>query len=89
STSDQWQALPFPQRLPVAGLVQVSRTQTQKTDTNGATPDDFARDKETIVESAGGYYGGRIFGSSGALIQYSYDGYEQKWGMEMFDARYG
>lgn len=89
STSDQWQSLPFPQRLPVAGLVQVSRTQTQKTDTSGATPDDFSRDKETIVESAGGYYGGRIFGSSGALIQYSYDGYEQKWGMEMLDARYG
>lgn len=74
--------------VPVSFLLQVSRTSTQNIGTPGATPDDFPRDRQTIVQAAGLYYGGKITDKSGALIQYFYNGIERKWGMEMFDVRY-
>lgn len=79
----------FFDKMPIAALLQVSRTATKNTGTDGATPDDFLRDRKTIVQAAGLYYGGKIVDNAGALVQYSYDGIERKWGMEMFDARYG
>ena len=75
-------------KIPVAALLQISRTSTKKTDTPEAMPDSFPRDRQTIVQAAGFYYGGKITDQSGALIQYNYNGIERKWGMEMFDARY-
>ena len=75
-------------QLPVSGLLQVSRTSTRNTETPGAMPDSFPRDRQVIVQAAGIYYGGKITEKSGALIQYNYDGIERRWGMEMFDARY-
>ena len=75
-------------RIPVSALLQISRTSTAKTDTPEAMPDSFPRDRQTIVQAAGLYYGGKITDQSGALIQYNYDGIERRWGMEMFDARY-
>ena len=80
---------PFFDKVPVSALLQVSRTQTKNTGTDGAMPDDFPRDRETIIQAAGFYWGGKIIDNAGALIQYNYDGIERKWGMEMFDARYG
>jgi hypothetical protein len=76
-------------KVPVAGILQVSRTQTKNTGTDEAMPDDFPRDRETIIQAAGFYWGGKIIDNVGALIQYNYDGIERKWGMEMFDMRYG
>ena len=75
-------------KVPVSALLQISRTSTKATDTPGAMPESFPRDRETIVQAAGLYYGGKITDQSGALIQYNYNGIERKWGMEMFDARY-
>lgn len=75
-------------KIPVSALLQVSRTSTSKTDTPGAMPDSFRRDRQVIVQAAGVYYGGKITDQSGALIQYNYGGIERRWGMEMFDARY-
>ena len=75
-------------KIPVSALLQISRTSTSKTDTSGAMPDSFPRDRQAIVQAAGVYYGGKITDQSGALIQYNYNGIERKWGMEMFDARY-
>ena len=75
-------------KIPISALLQVSRTATKNTDTAGATSDSFPRDRQTIVQAAGFYYGGKITDQSGALIQYNYDGIERRWGMEMFDARY-
>lgn len=87
-SSEKWDASPFLEKIPVAGLLQVSRTQTSKTDTPSAMPDDFDKDRETIIQAAGFYYGGKITDNSGALVQYNYNGFEEKWGMEMFDVRY-
>lgn len=79
---------PIFDKIPVAALLQVARTSTAKTDTPGATAESFPQDRKTIAQAVGLYYGGKITDQSGALIQYSYDGIERKWGMEMFDARY-
>jgi len=79
---------PFFDKVPISALLQVSRTATKNTGTGGATDEDFPRDRDTLVLAAGLYYGGRITDRSGALVQYSYDGEERKWAMEMFDARY-
>jgi hypothetical protein len=78
----------FFDKVPISALLQVSRTATKNTATDGATADDFPRDRETIVQGAGLYYGGKIIDNAGALIQYNYNGIERKWGMEMFDVRY-
>ena len=75
-------------KIPVSALLQISRTSTNKTDTPKAMPDSFPRDRQTIVQAAGVYYGGKITDQSGALIQYNYGGIDRRWGMEMFDARY-
>ena len=87
-SSEKWDAAPFLERIPVAGLLQVSQTQTSNTHTADAMPGDFTKDRETIIQAAGVYYGGKITDNSGALIQYNYHGFEEKWGMEMFDLRY-
>lgn len=79
---------PFFDKVPLAAFLQVSRTATNNTGTAGATDADFPRDRDTLVQAAGLYYGGRITDRSGALIQYSYDGVERKWAMEMADVRY-
>ncbi len=88
-SSAKWDEKPLVERIPVSGLVQLSRTSTKNTSAGGATPGtDFVRDRETVLQGAGLYYGGKITEKSGALIQYNYDGIEERWGMEMFDARY-
>lgn len=79
---------PILDKIPISLLLQISRTGTNKTGTQGATSSDFPRDKDIIAQAAGLYYGGKITENSGALVQYSYDGIERRWGMEMFDARY-
>ncbi|MFZ5589990.1 MAG: hypothetical protein ACOY4M_10215 [Pseudomonadota bacterium] len=79
---------PFFDKVPLAALLQVSWTATRDTSTPGAMSADFPRDRDTFIQAAGLYYGGRITDKSGALVQYNYDGVERKWAMEMFDARY-
>ncbi|HEX8012303.1 MAG TPA: hypothetical protein VF814_15415 [Casimicrobiaceae bacterium] len=76
-------------KVPVAALLQVSRTATKNTGTEEAMSEDFPRDRETIIQAAGVYYGGKIFDNLGALVQYNYDGIERRWGVEMVDVRYG
>lgn len=80
---------PIYDKIPVAGLLQVSQTATKNTGTPGATPDDFVDNRETIVQAVGVYYGCKITDNSGALIQYNWDGVEQKWAVEMVDIRAG
>lgn len=45
------------------------------------------RDRQTIAQAAGVYYAGRITERTGALVQYSYDGIERSWDVEMADIR--
>lgn len=88
-SSAKWDEKALAERIPVSGLLQISRIGVRNTTAGGATPEtDFPRDRETIVQAAGLYYGGKITEKTGALIQYNWDGIEKKWGMEMFDARY-
>ena len=74
--------------VPIAALLQVSRNATNNVGTQGAEPQQFPRDRETIVQAAGLYYGGKITEKSGALVQYFYDGIEKVWAMEMLDVRW-
>ena len=62
-------------KVPLSALLQVSRTSTKSVGTAGATQESFPRDRETIVQAAGLYYGGKITDKSGALVQYNYDGF--------------
>lgn len=79
----------FPLNLPLAGLLQISRTSTKNINTEGAMPEDFPKDHDIIVQAAGLYYAGKIItDKAGALVQYNYDGIESKWAIEMADIRY-
>jgi len=42
----------FFDKVPISALLQVSRTATKNTGTDGATADNFPRDRETIVQAA-------------------------------------
>ena len=79
---------PIYDKIPISGLLQVSRTATRNTGTEGAMAESFPRDRETIIQAAGVYYGGKITDKSGALVQYNYDGIERVWAMEMAEFRY-
>ena len=75
--------------VPISALLQVSRTSTKNVNTPGADPaEQFPHDRDTIVQGAGLYYGGKITENSGALVQYFYDGIEKVWKTEMFDVRW-
>lgn len=87
-SSSKWDERPLLERLPVSGVLQLSRTETRNPSAGGVESDEYARDQQWLGQVAGVYYGGRITERSGALIQYSWDGIEKLWGMEMFDARY-
>lgn len=79
---------PLFDNIPLAGLLQVSRTATRSTGSTGASDANVPLDRDTIIQAAGLYCGGKITDKSGALVQYSYDGEERKWAMEMLDVRY-
>lgn len=72
--------------LPLSGTLMISNTSTKNT--TGADPENFPRNNQTIPQTIGAYYAGRISEKSGAFVQYSYDGIERKWGIEMADVRY-
>lgn len=74
--------------VPISAMLQASRIETKNTGTNGATPENFPLDRDTIVQGAGLYYGGKITENSGGLVQYFYDGIEKTWKTEMFDVRW-
>lgn len=75
-------------KLPIAALLQISRTDTNQTNTPGAMPANFPNDRNTLVQAASLYYAGKITDNAGAFVQYSYDGFEKRWAVEMADIRY-
>ena len=75
----------FPSNLPVSAILQLSRTATARKD---GDPQMLPRDRETIPQTAGLYFAGRLTERTGAMVQYSYDGIERKWGTEMADLRF-
>lgn len=76
----------FPNNLPIAAILQVTRTATAHV--GGVDPEMLPRDRQTIAQAAGVYYAGRITERTGALVQYSYGGIERRWGIEMADVRF-
>ncbi len=79
----------FPLNLPLSAVVVGSRTMASNTNTPGAMPEEqFPRDAQTVLQTAGLYYGGKIAGNFGALVQYNYDGIEYTSKIEMADIRY-
>lgn len=78
----------FPYNLPLAAGVQVGNTSVSDR-TKGADPEaDFTRADKTIVQQFALYYGGKVAGKVGAMVQYNYDGVERQWKTEMGDIRY-
>ncbi|MBX9811022.1 MAG: cytochrome C [Burkholderiales bacterium] len=78
----------FPLNLPLSATAVASRNSTSNTNTPGAMLENFPRDAQTVLQTAGLYYGGRIAGNFGALVQYNYDGIEHTSKIEMADIRY-
>ena len=76
----------FPGNLPVSAILQITRTTTANT--AGVDPEMLPRDRQTIAQTAGVYYAGRITERTGAMVQYGYDGIERRWGVEMADVRF-
>jgi hypothetical protein len=76
----------FPLNLPVSAGAVISRTSAKNTE--GVDPEVFPRDRDTVLQTAGLYYAGRIAGNFGALVQYNYSGIEHKSEIEMADIRY-
>lgn len=76
----------FPLNLPLSAVAVMSRTSAKNT--AGADPEMFPRDGQTVLQTAGLYYAGRIAGNFGALLQYNYDGIEHTTAIEMADVRY-
>ncbi len=76
----------FPANLPVSAILQITRTSTAST--SGADAEMLPRDRQTIAQTAGVYYAGRITERTGAMVQYGRDGIERRWGVEMADIRF-
>jgi hypothetical protein len=81
---------------PLAGLLQLSFTRTNKDQPKGSIKENWAthlasRDNNvfSIPQEASLYYGGRIYDKLGAFIQGTFDGAENKFMLDMTDIRYG
>lgn len=77
----------FPFNLPLSGSLIGSHSSIR--DSRASDPsEDFPRAGETILQTAAVYYAGKITDSTGAFVQYGYDGIERRWAIEMADIRY-
>ena len=72
-------------RLPLSVSAVLSSTSTSKT---SDAPDAFPHDRDVILQDVSVYYGGRIAGNLGALVQYKYHAVDFKWATEMAEIRY-
>jgi len=75
----------FPYSLPLSASAVMARNSTKNT---GGHDDEFPRDRDVYLQTAAVYYGGKIAGNLGALVQYNYDGVERKTAIEMADIRF-
>lgn len=84
----QLQDKPLPYSLPVSLGLQVGNTTVADRSKGADAEGDFPEANKTIVQQAAFYYGGKIVGNLGAMLQYNWDGIEKHWGAEMMDIRY-
>lgn len=87
-SSQEWDERAWKDRIPLAGAIRISQTNTSNATAGGTEPEEFELDREPVLQTLAVYYGGKIANNAGALIQYNYDGIERLWAMEMFDLRY-
>lgn len=74
------------QLLPLAGMLQLSRTSSSKVDP--APPDNFPKDKDLVVQQASVFLAGKITEHMGGFTQWSYDGVAHHSGVDNVDLRY-
>lgn len=72
--------------LPVAGMLQVSRSSTRSVDPS--LTDSFPKDRETILQQASLFYSGKLSDHSGIFSQFTYDGAEHRTSIDNVDLRY-
>ena len=73
-------------RLPLAGMVQVSRTSTINVDPR--SPDNFQRDREVVLQQASIFMSGKLAEHIGAFTQWTYDGVAHHSSIDNVDIRY-
>ena len=74
------------QPLPVAGMLQVSRTSTRSVDSQAQ--DEFPKDMKTIVQQISLFLAGKITSRVGTFTQVTYDGVDHRTAIDNFDLRY-
>ena len=73
-------------RLPIAGMLQVSRTTTKNVDPR--SPDDFPKDGDVVPQQANIFISGKLAEHTGIFSQWTYDGVDHHSGIDNVDLRY-
>ena len=73
-------------RLPMAGMLQVSRTSTSNVDPRAS--DSFPSDKDVVLQQASIFMSGKISEHLGAFSQWTYDGVAHHSSIDNVDLRY-
>jgi hypothetical protein len=72
---------------PLSGMLMTSLTNTASGQTGGAA-ENFNENNNVALNQLSLFYGGRIYGNVGALLQGTYDGVAQNWAIDNWDLRF-
>jgi hypothetical protein len=72
---------------PISAMLQASLTHTNSGQPGGAAQD-FRDNDNLSINQLSFFYGGRIYGNFGALIQGTFDGVAKNWAWDNWDIRY-
>jgi hypothetical protein len=72
---------------PLSAMLITSLTNTQASQPGGAAPN-YNANNNIALNQLGLFYGGRIYGNVGALLQGTYDGVAENWAIDNWDMRY-
>jgi hypothetical protein len=79
---------PYQFPLPIAAMAQLSHTDTQGLNTGVAPFNDADNDKINLPQQASLFYGGKIYGKTGALVQLTYSGVDNNLSLDNSDIRF-
>ena len=74
------------QTLPLAGMLQISRTSSKRVEPE--VPDAFPKDRDGVVQQASVFLSGKLTDHIGGFTQWSYDGVEHHSSIDNLDWRY-
>ena len=78
-----------PPLLPIAGMLQIAVTQTQRTNTPGVDKGaDFPFQNETYIQQASLFFNGKIIDHVGCFCQLTYDGASGTTSLDNFEIRF-